>query len=302
MKVAITGGSGFVGSALTDSLRDEGHEVIILTRNSKGKTPRKGVTYVEWLNGHHTPEKALEGLDAFVNLAGEPINSGRWTSERKQRILNSRIDATREVVSIISNLEKKPEVLVNASAIGCYGTSKSRSFTEDSDNRGDDFLARVVQQWEKEAGKAQALGVRTVYCRFGLILGKEDGALPRLVIPYKLFAGGPLGDGMQWYSWVHIDDVVGMIRFAMENEAITGPLNVTAPEPKRMKDFGKTLADVLGRPHWLPAPSVALKLALGEMSVLVLEGQCVLPLKAKENGFPFKFSHAKEALENLLGS
>lgn len=299
MNIAITGGTGFVGSALTESFVNDGHSVYILTRNPDNKPVKKGVTYVKWLKDGAEPAKELPNIHAIVNLAGESINSGRWTEERKQRILDSRISSTREIISIIQQLDKKPRVLVNASAIGYYGSSLDQSFTENNTEAGNDFLADVSKKWEDEAMNAQNHGVRTVLTRFGIVLG-EEGALPLMVLPYKLFIGGKLGDGRQWYSWVHIQDVIGMIRFAVDHESVQGPLNVTAPEPKRMNDFGKTVAEVLNRPHWIPVPEAPMQAALGEKSGIVLKGQCVLPQKAKELGYPFRYIKLKDALENLL--
>lgn len=299
MNIAITGGTGFVGSALTESFVNDGHSVYILTRNPNNKPVKNGVTYVKWLQDDAEPEKELHNIHAIVNLAGESINSGRWTEERKQRILDSRISSTREIISIIQKLDKKPRVLVNASAIGYYGSSLDQSYTENNTDAGNDFLADVSKKWEDEAMNAQNHGVRTVLARFGIVLG-EEGALPLMVLPYKLFIGGKLGDGRQWYSWVHIHDVIGMIRFAVDHESVQGPLNVTAPEPKRMNDFGKTVAEVLNRPHWMPVPEAPMQVALGEKSGIVLKGQCVLPQKAKELGYPFRYIKLKDALENLL--
>ncbi|WP_377891557.1 TIGR01777 family oxidoreductase [Alkalihalobacillus sp. R86527] len=300
MNIAIAGGTGFVGNALTESFVNDGHKVFILTRNPENKPAQEGVTYVKWLKDDAHPEKELQNLNAIINLAGESINSGRWTEDKKQRILNSRISATREIVSIIEKLDHKPRVLVNASATGFYGSSLDKSFTENDTDPGSDFLAEVSYKWEKEAMRAQNFGVRTVLSRFGLILG-EEGALPLMTLPYKFYVGGKLGDGKQWYSWVHIKDVVGMIRFAVDHDSVQGPLNVTAPEPKRMNEFGRTLADVLKKPHWVPVPEAPVQLALGEKSGVVLKGQCVLPQKAKELGYPFRYFKLKDALENLLG-
>ncbi|WLR58380.1 TIGR01777 family oxidoreductase [Guptibacillus hwajinpoensis] len=299
MNIAITGGTGFVGSELTDSFVNDGHSVFILTRNPANKPIKKGVTYVKWLQDDAEPEKDLPKIHAIVNLAGESINSGRWTEDRKQRILDSRISSTREIISIIQKLDHKPRVLVNASAIGFYGSSLDKSYTENDTEPGSDFLADVTRKWEDEAMKAQNHGVRTVLARFGVVLG-EEGALPLMTLPYKLFMGGKLGDGRQWYSWVHIMDVVGMIRFAVDHDSVQGPLNVTAPEPKRMNDFGKTIGEVLNRPHWMPVPEAPVQAALGEKSGIVLKGQCVLPQKAKELGYPFRYLKLKDALENLL--
>lgn len=299
MKIAITGGTGFVGTVLTEQLKREGHQVYILTRSPKKHTNSDQVKYVGWLKEEHHPEKELPALDAIVNLAGESLNSGRWTEERKQSILNSRIKATEGVIDLINALPEKPEVLVNASAVGYYGQSKTKTFTEETTEPGKDFLANVVVEWEERASQAAEKGVRTVFVRFGIILGK-DGALPKMILPYKLMIGGNLGSGEQWMSWIHIDDVVGLLDYAIHNKKIYGPLNGTSPNPKRNKDFGQTLGDVLNRPHWVPAPSFALKAALGDMSTLLLDGQCVLPKKAMAHGYTFHHPELEPALKSII--
>ncbi|EWG13230.1 TIGR01777 family oxidoreductase [Cytobacillus firmus] len=299
MRIAIAGGTGFVGSALVKKLLEKKHELFILTRNTADKRPSKNLNYVQWLNDDNSPEDALEGIDVFINLAGESINSGRWTDERKKRILNSRITATMEVLRIISRLEEKPYTLINASAVGYYGTSRNETFTEATRKSGTDFLAETVRRWEEEASKAEEFEVRTVFCRFGIILEKNDGALPRMALPYKLFAGGPVGTGDQWVSWIHLDDVVNGILFCIEHEQLQGPVNFTSPNPLTMKQFGKTLGEVLNRPHWMPAPGFALKIALGEMSTLVLEGQKVLPAKLQAFGYDFLYPDLRSALRNI---
>jgi uncharacterized protein (TIGR01777 family) len=301
LRIAITGGTGFVGTALTDELLKKGHEVFILTRNIPD-TKHKDLHYIKWLTSNSRPESELENIDVFINLAGESLNSGRWTEARKERIYNSRIHSTREVIRILTKIRQKPSVLINASAIGYYGISRDKTFTEENGHHGHDFLAETVWSWEEEAKAAEALGVRTVLARFGVILGKNGGALPKMVMPYNLFAGGTVGSGEQWLSWIHIDDVVRLILFAMTNSQINGPLNVVAPNPSRMKDFGKSIGHALQKPHWIPAPSFALKLLLGEMSILVLEGQKALPEKAQKNGFHFNYSFVDEALGNVLKS
>lgn len=301
MKIAIAGGTGFVGKALTEELVQKGHEVLILTRNIPHSSEQK-VRYVKWLGDCTRPEFELDGVDAIINLAGESLNSGRWTEDRKERIYNSRIQASREIIRMISNMKNKPATLINASAVGYYGNSRTKTFTEDSTEKARDFLGEVVWSWEEEARSGEEFGVRVVFARFGVILGKEEGALPKIVLPYKLFAGGTVGSGQQWISWIHIDDVVGLVRFALENKDISGPLNVVSPTPVTMKEFGKSVGKVLKKPHWLPVPSFALKLLLGEMSILVLEGQKVLPKKAEKHGYKFIYSYVDEALENILKS
>ncbi|MGD6801009.1 TIGR01777 family oxidoreductase [Rossellomorea vietnamensis] len=299
MKAVISGGTGFVGSALTEELLNNGYEVSILTRNPDKHESRKNVSYVKWLSEGSRPEEELYEVDIFINLAGESINSGRWTEERKKRILKSRIDATREMVRIMENLEDKPSVFINASAIGFYEASDSKTHTEQSLDTSSNFLAETVKKWESEASKAKDSGVRTAYTRFGIILGKDEGALPKMALPYKLFAGGTVGSGKQWMSWIHIGDIAKAIRFVIENKAIEGPVNLTAPTPVTMKELGKTLGDVLNRPHWIPAPGFAIKAALGEMSTLILEGQKVIPEVLHENGYTFQYPNIKEALQEI---
>ena len=299
MRIAIAGGTGFVGNALVKKLLEKKHEIFILTRNISDKQHSKNLNYVQWLNDDDSPEDVLESIDVFINLAGESINSGRWTEDRKKRILNSRITATKEVLRIISRLEEKPYTLINASAVGYYGTSQVETFTESSRKSGTDFLAETVRRWEEEAAKAEEFEVRTVFCRFGIILEKNDGALPRMALPYKLFAGGTVGTGSQWVSWIHLDDAVSGILFCIEHEQLQGPVNFTSPYPVTMKEFGQILGEVLNRPHWMPAPGFALKIALGEMSTLVLEGQKVLPEKLQSFGYEFLYPELKAALSDI---
>lgn len=299
MRIAIAGGTGFVGNALVKKLLEKKHEIFILTRNISDKQHFKNLNYVQWLNDDDSPEDVLESIDVFINLAGESINSGRWTEDRKKRLLNSRITATKEVRRIISRLEEKPYTLINASAVGYYGTSQVETFTESSRKSGTDFLAETVRRWEEEAAKAEEFEVRTVFCRFGIILEKNDGALPRMALPYKLFAGGTVGTGSQWVSWIHLDDAVSGILFCIEHEQLQGPVNFTSPYPVTMKEFGQILGEVLNRPHWMPAPGFALKIALGEMSTLVLEGQKVLPEKLQSFGYEFLYPELKAALSDI---
>lgn len=298
MRVVITGGTGFVGSTLTKKLKEQGHEVIIFTR--KPSSEESGIRYIQWLTEEAAPENEISGIDAIVNLAGVSINEGRWTAERKKAIHDSRITATQEVLRIMRALPQTPKVLVNASAIGIYPPSLTAEYTEESTVVADNFLAKTVYDWERLAGQARELGVRTVFTRFGIILGKEGGALPLLSLPYKLFAGGRIGSGNQWYSWVHVEDVANAILFSLENESVEGPVNVVAPSPMHMNAFGRTVANVLNRPHWFPVPSFAMDLALGEKSIVVLEGQHVLPEKLLANGFTFQYPSLKPALESLL--
>ncbi|MCR8658621.1 TIGR01777 family oxidoreductase [Paenibacillus endoradicis] len=297
MKIAIAGGNGFVGKALRTHLLNHQHEVFILTRNTKSTSPIEGVTYVNWLNKGDQPELQLEGIDAIINLAGESLNSGRWSAARKRRILDSRLSATKEIKRIIAALQHKPSVLLNASAVGYYGTSHSEKFTEQHYMKPSDFLSDTVDQWEKEAMNS---GIRTVLMRFGVILGEHEGALPRMVLPYKLFGGGTIGSGKQMLSWIHIEDVVRATLYCITNPLLSGPVNFTAPNAVNMKTFGHTIGKVLHRPHWISVPEFMLKLLLGEMSILILEGQTVMPNALLEQGFSFSYPTLEKALQELL--
>lgn len=298
MKVVISGGSGFIGKYLTDFLLKEGHEVVILTRNNK--MPEKGVSYVAWLKDGAFPEKELKNVDAVINLAGVSINDGRWTKEHQKQIYQSRMTATDELLRIIAMLPGKPSVWINASAIGIYPTSLDAIYTEESQEISTDFLGKTVYDWEQKAKQAEKFGICTAFMRFGVVLGKDGGAFPLMALPYKFFAGGTIGSGEQWVSWIHIFDVVRAIDFVMNHSHLHGPINVTAPTPIKMKDFGKTIGKVLKRPHWLPVPSFAMKLALGQKSKLVLEGQNVLPKVLMEAGFQFLYPTLDLALKDLF--
>lgn len=298
MNIVIAGGTGLIGSHLIKKFTSHDNHIYILTRSATNKKATTNITYINWLTEGAEPEKELDDIDVFINLAGASINS-RWTDQQKQRILSSRIEATQNCISLMKKLSKKPKVFLNASAVGYYGTSFSNVYTEESRESGTDFLASVVQKWEQEALKAEELGIRTVLLRFGVILADDGGALTKMLLPYKLFIGGTIGTGEQWLSWVHIEDAINMIDYAIYHENISGPLNVTAPTPVQMKQFGETLGTVLKRPHWIPVPAFILKLLLGEMSLLVVEGQKVIPKKAVDNGFNFQFSNISEALKSL---
>lgn len=299
MKIVITGGTGFIGTALTKRLLKFNHEIIILCRTLPKTNIMENVKYIQWLNDGDTPEKELADTDCIINLAGATI-SKPWTDSYKELIVNSRLETTKEVLRIIEQLEVKPSILINASAIGYYGTSDVRYFTESSLYPGEDFLATTCKQWEDLASNAYDLGVkRVVYTRFGLILDNRYGALPRMVTPYRMMVGGNLGTGEQWYSWIHIDDVIGSIIHILRTPKLKGPVNIVSPMPVRMKDFGKELAKVLGKPHYFTAPSFVLKSLLGEMSMLVLQGQHVMPEKLIKTNYDFKYPYLSTALRSL---
>lgn len=297
MKIAISGGTGFIGKYLSTFFIQKGYTVYILTRKNKIETSNPNLQYVQWTPD--LPTFPLSSIDIVINLAGESINS-RWTKKQKEAILNSRIQATRGLITQLQTLSTKPHTFINASAIGYYGTSETESFTEQQETPGNDFLAETVFLWEQEACKARSLEIRTIYARFGVILGADGGALPKMLLPYQFYIGGTIGSGNQWLSWIHIDDVVRMIDFIIHKEEINGPLNITAPLPIRMKEFGETMATIMRKPHWLPVPSFMLHALLGEMSILVLEGQHVLPSKAIEHGYQYTFPTIDHALQNIL--
>ncbi|ALX48960.1 TIGR01777 family oxidoreductase [Lentibacillus amyloliquefaciens] len=291
MNIMITGGTGFVGTHLTKELTEKGHHVYVLTRSPEKRTDTNHIAYI----GYDHPVKDLPRIHAVINLAGDSL-FGYWTRKKKKVIRTSRINTTQKVIRMMEQMETKPDVFISGSAVGFYGTSEELIFTEQTINPGDDFLADVVVDWEQTAKQAEQLGIRTVYTRFGVILG-QVGALPLMKLPVKMFAGGRIGNGEQWVSWVHIKDVVGLIHFCMFNEQINGPVNVTAPNPKRNKDFTRVLADILNRPFWLPAPAFMVWTAIGEMSLLIEKGQYVLPKKAKDFHYPFSYPDLKEALD-----
>lgn len=302
MKAVIAGGTGLIGRVLTEELLARGYQVYILTRQPEHKQSSDQLQYVKWLSENARPEAELQEARIFINLAGEPLNSGRWSDERKRRIISSRLSSTKEMLRIMRNIPVQPDVFINASAIGYYPPSFSDTFTEASQAAGRNFLASTVQLWEEAALQAESIGIRTVLTRFGIILEKSGGALQRMVLPYKWFAGGKIGSGHQWMSWIHIKDAARAIVFAIEHTDISGPVNLTAPAPERMNGFGRTLSKVLHRPHWLSVPKLALQALLGEMSSLVLEGQRVLPEKLLDHDFDFQHPTLQSALEDLLVS
>lgn len=298
MNILITGGTGFIGSALQEELLRERHNVIITTRRGESTWyDDRGV--LRWTPPALIPSDIMSRVDAVINLAGEPIASGRWTKEKKELIRRSRIDTTRAVVQSIRNLNEPPGVLISASAIGYYGPHRDEGLTEDSPP-GEDFLADVCKQWEAEASKAEEAGVRVVMVRIGLVLDAGGGMLTRMVTPFKLFLGGYIGSGRQWYSWIHRRDLTGIIRFTIEHKDIKGPVNATAPEPVTNSQFSKALGKALGRPCWFHVPAFAVRVALGEFGNVVLTGQRVLPAKALKAGYKFKYEKVEEALKAIF--
>jgi uncharacterized protein (TIGR01777 family) len=293
MRILISGGSGLVGSAATAALQADGHTVAHLVR--PGGAIKQGD--VGWDPTRATVDLAgIEGTEVVIHLSGAGIGDGRWTSARKQMLRSSRIDTTRVLVDSLSKLKQKPRTLLVASAIGYYGNAGDEILTESSAN-GTDFLALLCRDWEAEARRAAPLGIRTATLRFGIILSGKGGAVPRMLTPFKLGLGGRLGSGKQWMSWIAIEDVVGIIRFAIANEQVNGPVNVVAPNPVRNEEFTRLLAGMLHRPAIFPAPAFVLKLAMGEMADAVLLGSDrVLPERLLAAGYSFRFQILEPAL------
>ena len=300
MRVIITGGTGLIGRALMASLVADGHEVIILTRDparATGLPP--GARAERWDARSAAGWGALaSGADAIVNLAGENLAAGRWTPERKRRILDSRVQAGQAIVAAVRAAAVKPGAVVHSSGIGYYGASGDTEVTEASPP-GRDFLAQVCVAWEAASAETAALGVRSVVVRSATVLSREGGALPRLALPFRLFVGGPLGNGQQWWPWIHIADEVAAIRFLIERADAQGPFNLAAPQLVRQAEFSRALGRALGRPSWLPVPAFALRLLLGEMAAVLLDGQRAAPQRLLELGFAFRFPTIEAALRDL---
>jgi len=304
MRVAVTGATGFVGSRLVERLQADGHQVLVLARNPERAAqifPTAIFPAVEVVA--YTPlesgewQQRISGCDGVVNLAGEPI-SERWTATHKQGIVESRQVGTQKLVEAIAQANPKPQVLVSASAIGVYGTSETATFDETS-AAGNDFLAEVCKVWEAEAQKVKDAGVRLVILRLGVVLGM-GGAIAKMLTPFKLFAGGPIGTGKQWFSWIHREDVVNLILQALTQPNMEGVFNATAPNPVRMAEFCNTLGQVMNRPSWLPVPAFAIEALLGDGAIVVLEGQQVLPQRTQTTGFQYQYPALKTALEEVL--
>jgi uncharacterized protein len=312
MKILVTGSSGLVGTALTSALAAAGHTVCRLVRpQSIGGEGAKAGFAVAWNPATGELGGAGVGADAVVNLAGASIAEGRWTTQRKTLLRSSRIDTTRALVNALTKMNARPSVLVSASAIGIYGDRGDEILTEES-APGTDFLASLAKEWEAEALKAEALGIRVVLARFGIILTREGGALPKMMLPFKVGAGGKLGSGRQWTSWVTLEDVIAILRFAIENASVRGAGNVTpvrgainivSPQPLQNAEFTKVLAKAMHRPALFPAPAFALRLALGEMAdALLLSSQRVAPQALEKFGYRFWHPDLNSALATILAA
>jgi len=299
MKIVITGATGFIGSLLADRLWNQFHSLVLLSRRPLAEV---GVTKKEWfawappLGGEW--EKAVDGADGIINLAGEPIAGKRWSDAQKEKLRSSRIDSTRALVQAIGKAKVKPKFLLSASAVGYYGPHGDEVVTEQT-AAGADFLSSLCVDWEAEALKAEADGVRVAVVRTGIVLDRGKGALKKMVPPFKMFLGGPLGSGNQWMPWIHIEDEIGLLLFLMESENARGAFNATAPHPVTMDEFAKSLGDALNRPSWVSVPPSALALMLGEMADVLVTGQRALPEAALKLGYDFKYPTISEALKSL---
>lgn len=299
MRILVTGATGFVGRAAVTHLIGRGATVVALSREpdrARRLVPSLSEVF-PWSMGEGVPPEALSGVQGVVHLAGESV-AGRWTKAKMDAIHTTRSLGTRELVEAMSRMVSKPRVFVCASAVGYYGDRSDDVLTEESEP-GDDFLARVCRDWEAEAVAAEELGIRTVRLRTGIVLGPAGGALKTLLLPACLGLGGPLGSGRQWWSWIHIDDLVHLVAHALHTD-VSGALNATAPQPVRQREFARTLGRMLKRPAFLPAPALALKALLGGFSIELLGSKRVLPTRTRASGFEFQFPNLKDALTDLL--
>lgn len=299
MKVTVTGGTGFVGRRLIESLIDSGHEARILSRSPRTGLPEDVNSYLWDAAKSEPPLESLDGTDAVVHLAGEPVGQ-RWSPEIRRRIRSSRIEGTRLLVDALRRQSRPPATLVSASAVGYYGSRGDEELTEDS-SPGKGFLPEVCDEWEAEAIKAEGLGIRVVRVRIGLVLGAGGGALDRMLPPFKMFLGGQLGDGQQWMPWIHLDDLVGLIRLALKDTTLAGPLNAVSPNPVRNSQFTRVLARTLRRPALFTVPKKGLQILFGDMSEILLGSQLVLPAAAEKAGYRFQHSELAPALLEILG-
>jgi uncharacterized protein len=294
MRIAVTGATGFIGRKMVERLLARGDDVVVVTRDVDAARRRlpSSVELVAWGD-------SLSDVDAGINLAGEPVVGGRWSDERKERIRASRIDGTRKLVAALH--KSRARVLVSASAVGYYGPHGDEELDEDSP-AGQDFLAQVCQAWEAETSAFAGVARRAVMIRTGVVLGAGGGALQKMVTPFKLFGGGPVGSGKQWTSWIHLDDLISLYLFALDDARAGGPLDGTAPNPVTMKELAAALGRALHRPSWLPVPSPAVQLMFGEGATVLLDGQRVLPKRALALGFQFRFANLDAALADLFAS
>lgn len=306
MRVIITGGTGLIGQALTKALAYDGHQVIILSRHPKQTGPLKGdVVFQKW-DAQTADGWAhwADGADAIVNLAGASVAGDgtlptRWSVTRKRLIINSRVKSGQAVVDAVRQVDNKPKVVIQSSAVGYYGTHDFDVELTEESPAGNDFLAEVCQEWEASTSAVEEMGVRRAIIRTGVVLSLEGGALPSMEMPFKFFAGGPIGDGKQPFPWIHMYDEVRAIRFLINNPSAKGAFNLTAPQAMNNRDFAKLLGDAMGRPSFMPAPAFAFNMMFGEVATVLLEGQRAIPKKLLDMEFEFIHPTAKEALHAL---
>jgi uncharacterized protein (TIGR01777 family) len=301
MRIVVNGGSGLIGRRLVEELTAKGHEVRVLSRDpARVEGLPDGVEVESW-NAESASDLAplLAGGDAVVHLAGANIGEGRWTERRKRLIVDSRVRSSAAVAEALAAADA-PRVLIQASAVGYYGARADEELTEEAPP-GDDFLARTCREWEAASAPAEAAGVRRVIARTGVVLTMEGGALPKMALPFKLFAGGPAGNGRQWMPWIHLEDEVAALVFLVENQTARGPFNLAAPQPATNRELSRALGRALGRPSFMPAPAFALRIALGEMATLVLDGQRAVPRALLDLGFTFRYPRVEQALAAIFG-
>ena len=301
MKVVIAGGTGFLGRPLGDALAAQGHTVVVLTRGASATRPN-GIRLVPWTpDGDTGPfAREIDGADAVVNLAGESIAGARWSPEHMRKILDSRVKGTRSLTEAIAAAAAPPAVLVSGSAVGYYGPRGDEIVTEET-APGSDFLGRVCVHWEAEANRATSARTRVVCLRTGLVLARDGGALPKMLPPFKLFAGGPVGSGRQYWPWIHRDDWIALVRWVIGQSTVSGAVNATAPNPVTNAVFAEALGAAMHRPALLPAPAFALRLLLGEMAdALLLSGQRAIPAKAQHQWFTFQHENITAALHAIF--
>ena len=295
MRVLVTGGTGFIGSALVAALRRRGDEVTVVSRGAPGAAGEAAVAWDDL-------GAAVEQADAVIHLAGEPVADRRWTPERLERIRSSRVDLTDRLARAVAGAAHKPRVLVSASAVGIYGMLLDERVLDESSPAGDDVLARICVAWEAAADPARAAGVRVVHPRIGIVLGRGGGALAKMAAPYRYWVGGPVGSGKQWVSWIHLRDVVRALLFLVDRESLDGPVNVVGPDPTTMKDLGTAIGRALSRPSAVRVPAFALRALLGhELAQVLLTGQRSVPRKLLDAGFAFDFPRLDQALAEALG-
>jgi uncharacterized protein len=299
MKVLITGATGLIGKALRKALLAEGHEIVVLTRNPARATDLAGTKAFAWQpEQERPPTEAFEGITAVIHLAGENV-AARWTPEHKRRIHDSRVLGTRNLVLEMRQSPKPPAILISSSAVGFYGDRGDAQLTEQA-APGTGFLVDVCRSWEAEIGQAQTFGVHTVALRTGVVLSRAGGALKTMLPAFQFGVAGKLGTGRQWFPWIHIADIVGLIQHALLHDGVHGPLNGVAPNPVTNEEFTKELAAVLNRPAFIPVPKFALQLLFGEMAAVMLASQRVLPTAALHSGYRFRFPWLREALDDLF--